>query len=156
MDAFLMSVSLPPDKLDDIVQLAFLVDSICYSLSGHVLFRQGQFFLPVATCSGSDYVMSFRNTSWLFITLQPNYFLLYTFPFQLFINYSCYLICNRSQFLCNFHFLMCLLLQMPHPVIGPFISRAMDCHYHLVDPGQVLCVGFILPCRNLNSWHDAT
>ena len=41
-----------------------------------------------------------------------------------------------------------LLLQMPCPVIGPFIFRVLNCHYQLVVPGQVLCVRLILPCKN--------
>ena len=39
-----MSVSLPPDKLAHSIVRSFLVaDPTCYSLLGHVLFRQGQF-----------------------------------------------------------------------------------------------------------------
>ena len=49
---------------------------------------------------------------------------------------------------------MWLLLQMPCPLIGPFIFRDLFCHYQLVDPGLVLCVGLILPCRSFRplSW----
>ena len=79
----------------------------------------------------------------MFIILQLIYFLLYNFPFQLCINLSGYLIYNRSRFLCNFHFLMWLLLQMPCLVIGTFIFRVLDCHYQLMDLGQVLCVRLI-------------
>ena len=43
-------------------------------------------FVPMATYNCSDCVMSFRVTCWLFIILQPNYFFLCNFPFQLFIN----------------------------------------------------------------------
>ena len=64
------------------------------------------------------------------------------------MNLRGYLIYNRSQFLCNFHFLMWLLLQMPCPVIGPFIFKVLDCHYQFMDPGQVLCVRLIMPCKN--------
>ena len=49
---------------------------------------------------------------------------------------------------CNFHFLMWLLLQMACPLIGLFIFRDLFCHCQLVDPGLVLCVGLILPCRS--------
>ena len=61
---------------------------------------------------------------------------------------------QRAQFLCNFHFLKWSLLLMPCPLIGPFIFRDLVYHYWLVDPGQVLCVGLILPCRSfrLLSW----
>ena len=77
-------------------------------------------------------------------------FLLFTFPFQHYVNWNDYLICNRAQFLCNCHLLMCLwlLLLMPHPLFGPFIFRDLGFHYQLVDPGLILCVGLILPCGN--------
>ena len=92
--------------------------------------------------------MSFRVTCWLFITLLPPCFLLFTFPLQVFVYWNGYLICNRAQFLCNFQFLMWLLILMPCPLIGPFIFRGLVYHCWLVDPGQVLCVGLILPCRS--------
>ena len=66
-------------------------------------------------------------------------FLLFTFPVQLFVNWNGNLICNRAQFLCNFHFLKWLLLLMPCPFIGSFIFRDLVCHYQLVDPGHILC-----------------
>ena len=37
---------------------------------------------------------------------------------------------------------------MPPPLIGPFIFRDLGYLYQLVVPGQVPCVGLILPCRN--------
>ena len=36
---------------------------------------------------------------------------------------------------------------MPCPLIGPFIFRNLACHYQLVDPGLVLCVGLIVPLQ---------
>ena len=35
-----------------------------------------------------------------------------------------------------------------------FLFRILDCHYQLLDPGQVLCAGLILPCTNFRqlSW----
>ena len=70
----------------------------------------------MATPNCNNCVMSFRMTC----TLWLNSFLLSTFPLQLCINWTGYLICNRTQFLCNFHFLMWLLLQMPCLVIWAF------------------------------------
>ena len=32
--------------------------------------------------------------------------------------------------------------------LGLFIFRTLDCHYQLLDDGQVLCVGLTLPCRS--------
>ena len=46
---------------------------------------------------------------------------------------------------------MWLLLQMPHPLTGPFIFRILVCSYQLVDPGLVLCIGLILPCWELQA-----
>ena len=37
---------------------------------------------------------------------------------------------------------------MPCPLIGPFIFRDLVCHNQVVDPGLVLCVVLILPCRS--------
>ena len=102
----------------------------------------------MATCNSGSCVVSFRVTCWLIIILWLIYFLLSTFPFQLCISLSDYLIYNKAQFLCNFHFLIWLLLWMLLPVIGPFIFRVLDCHNQLVDPGQFLCVRLILLCKN--------
>ena len=74
----------------------------------------------------SDCVVSFRVTCCLFIIFQINYFLWYYFLFQLCISLSGYLIYNRAQFLCNFHFLMLLLLHMLHLISGPFILRMVQ------------------------------
>ena len=106
--------------------------------------------MPLATPTPlyGDCVLSFRVTCWLFITLPPTCFLLSVFPFQLYVNGNSYLICNRVQFSGSFHFLMWLLLQMSHLFIWPITFRVMDCHYQLVDPGMVLCVGLILPSRS--------
>ena len=54
----------------------------------------------------------------------------------------------QYQFLCNFPFLIWLLLLMQCPLIGPFIFRDLAYCYWLMDPGQVLCEGLILPCRS--------
>ena len=78
---------------------------------------------------------------------SPTHFpLLFTFPFQLYINWNSYLICNRAWLLCNFHFWCgyCYWNHI-HPLIEPFIFRDLVCHYQLVDPD--LCVGLILSCR---------
>ena len=60
-----------------------------------------------------------------------------------------------EQFPCNIHFLMWLLLQMPWPIIGPFLFRGLVYPFQLVNPGLVLCVGLILSCwsfRQLPWW----
>ena len=70
------------------------------------------------------------------------------FPFLPCVNWNSYHISNRAQFLCNFLFLMWLLLLMPHSLIGPFIFRDLLCLYWLMDLGGLLCVRLILPCRS--------
>ena len=52
--------------------------------------------------------------------LPPIYFLVIIFTFPPYINWNSYLICNRTQFLCNFYFLMWLMLLMPCPLLGLF------------------------------------
>ena len=84
----------------------------------------------------------------MFTILPPIYFLMFIFPFPPYVNWNSYPICNRAQFHCNFHFLMWLLLLMPCSLSGPFIFRYLVYLYQLVDPGQVLCAGLILPCRS--------
>ena len=56
----------------------------------------------------------------MFTILLHICFLLFIFPIPPYINWNSYLICNKVQFLCNFHFLMWLLLLMSCPLIGPF------------------------------------
>ena len=46
---------------------------------------------------------------------------------------------------------MWLLLLMPYPLIGPFIFRDLGYLYWLVVPGQVLCIGLILPWQELKA-----
>ena len=102
----------------------------------------------MATPNCGTCFMSFRVTCYMFTILPPIYFLMFIFPFPPYVNWNSYLICNRAQFLCNFLFLMWLLLLMPCPLIGPFNFRDLVYLYGLVDPCWVLCAGLILPCRS--------
>ena len=43
-------------------------------------------------------------TCYMFTILSPICFLMFIFPFLPYVNWNSYLICNRAQFLCNFHF----------------------------------------------------
>ena len=80
---------------------------------------------------------------------SPNHLFSFAqFSFPPYISLNSYLICNRAQFHCNFHFLMWLLLLMPCYLIRPFIFRDLVYLFCLVDPGQVLCVGLILRYRS--------
>ena len=142
-----MSVCVPPDKLADIQQLA-----LSLLQTQHVTVHRVMSFLGKANfCTNghsqlrrlchviqSDRLTVFHSPVHLLSPVQ--------FSLSLYINWNGYLICNRAQFLCNFHFLMWLLLLMPCSLIGPFIFRDLVNHYWFVDPGQVLCVGLILPC----------
>ena len=144
-----MSVSLPPDKLADIQQLALSLLE-----NQHVTVCRVMSFLGKANFCTNGHsqlwcLCCVIQSDMLHVYYSPTiYFLLFIFPFPPYINWNSYLICNRAQFLCNFLFQMWLLLLMPHPFIGSFIFRDLGYLYCLVDPGQVLCVGLILPCRS--------
>ena len=84
----------------------------------------------------------------MFTILPRNYSHVFIFFFPLYINWNGCLLFNEVLFHCNFHFLMWSLLLMLHPLIGLFIFRVLGYPYQLVVPGQVPCVGLILPCRN--------
>ena len=104
-------------------------------------------FVPIATPNCGDCVMSFSDMLTVYHSPSPLFSPVY-FSFSALHQLDHYLICNRVQFPCNFHFLMWLLLQMPGTLIGPFIFRGLVCHNQLVEPGLVLCVGLLLPCRS--------
>ena len=129
-DTVHMSASLPPDKLADIQQLSL---SLLQTQCGIVC--QVMSFLGKANFCASGYSLMWRlchviNSVMLTVYHSPpQLFFLTTFPFQLYTNWNSYPVWNRVQFLCNFHFLMWLLLQMPHALIGPFIFRALVCSY---------------------------
>ena len=108
-DTVHMSVSLPPDKLPDIQQLALSLlqvqpITVCQVMS----------FLGKANFCANGHSQLWRlccviqSDIYLFITHLPICFLLFNFPFQLYINWNSYLICNRIQFPCNFYIVMWL------------------------------------------------
>ena len=84
----------------------------------------------------------------MFNILPHNYSFMFIFLFLLYINWNGCLTYNKFLFHCTFHFLMWSLLLMLHPLIGPFIFMVLGYLYQLVVPGQVPCLGLILPCRN--------
>ena len=144
-----MSVSLPPDKLVDIQQLALsLLETthvtVCKVMSflGKANFcTNGHSQLHCLCCViQSDMLSVYHSPMQLFH--------MFIFPLLSYINWNGWLIYNKVLFHCNFHFLMWLLLLLPHPLIGPFIFRDLGYLYQLVVPGLVPCVGLILPCRN--------
>ena len=99
-------------------------------------------------CIYENMVSEWTDITDKFITFRPISFLLFTFPFHLYISWNSFLIYSRAQFLCSFQLLMWLLLLMPCLLIGPFSFKGLVYHYWLVDLGQVLCIGFILTCRS--------
>ena len=147
-----MLVSLPPDKLADIQQLAL---SLLHTQ--HVTVHMVMSFLHKAIfCTNSHsqlwHLCCVIQSDMIHVYHSPTHLFLYVhFPFPPYVNWKCWLICNRAQFLCNFHFLMWLLLDNPHPLIGLFIFRDLGYFYWLVVLGQDLCVGLILPCRSSRS-----
>ena len=144
-DTVCMSVSLPPDKLADIQQLAFSLLQ-----NQHVTVCRVMSFLGTA-----NFCTNGHSQLWhLCHVIQSDMLHVYHSPTHLFshvhfslppyINWNSYLICNRTKFLCNFLFLMLLLVLMPCQLI----FRDLVNLYQLVYHGLVLCVGLILPCRS--------
>ena len=150
-DTVHMSVSLPPDKLADIQQLAlFLLCTL------HVTVCKVMSFLGKA-----NFCTNGHSQLWhLCHVIQSDMLSVYHSPTQLFlhVHFSLSSLCQLEWlstlqqspvlFHCIFHFLMWSLLLMLHPLIGPFIFRVLGYLYLLVVPGQVPCLGLILPCRN--------
>ena len=144
-----MSVSLPPDKLAEVQQLALSLlqnqhVTVCRFMSflGKANFCTNGHFQLRRLCHVilSDMMTVYHSPTHLFSHVH--------FSLSSLHQLDNYLICNRAQSLCNFLFQMWLLLLMPHPPIGPLIFTNLVYLYWLVDPGQVLCVGIILPCRS--------
>ena len=146
-DTVCMSVSLPPDKLADIQQLAL---SLLHT--PHVTVHKVMSFLGKANFCTNGH----SHFQHLYCVIQSDMLSVYHSPTQLFscvlfplyVNWNGCLTYNKLLFHCTFHFLMWSLLLMLHPLIGPFIFRDLGYLYQLVVPGQVPCLGLILPCRN--------
>ena len=124
-DTVYMSVSLPPDKLADIQQLAL---SLLWTT--HATVHRVMSFLGKAIfCTIGQ-----SQLHHLCHVIQCDMLTVYHSPMQLFshVHFSLsyltstgmsWLIYNKVPFLCNFHFQMWSLLLMPHPLIGPFIFQ---------------------------------
>ena len=145
-----MSVSLPPDKLADIQQLAL---SLLHT--PHVMVCKVMSFLGKANFCINGHSQLQR----LCHVIQSDMLSVYHSPTHLFSACSFFsfilastgpgwLTCNKVLFHCNSHFLMWSLLLMLHPLVGPFIFRDLGYLYPLVVHGLVPCLGLILPCRN--------
>ena len=144
-----MSVSLPPDKLADIQWLALSLVWTQHVTVCIVMSFLGKANFCTSGTSQLQHLCHVIESDMVCVYHSPNHLFSHiNFPFSHYINWNGWLICNRAQFLCNFHFLMWLLLLMPCPLIGPFVFRDLGYLYQLVVLGQVLCVGLTLPCRS--------
>ena len=84
----------------------------------------------------------------MFTILPHNYFCMFIFLFPLYINWNGWLNYNKFLFHCNFHFLMWSFATDATPTRWAFYFQGSGLHYQLVVPGQVPCLGLLLPCRN--------
>ena len=83
-DTVHMSVSLPPDKLADIQQLALsLLKTPHITVCRVMSFLGNANFVPMAIPNCDAYAVSFRVTCYTFIILPLNYFHMFIFPFLL-------------------------------------------------------------------------
>ena len=88
-DTVHMSVSLPPDNLTDIQQLALsLFQTQHMTVCRVISFLYKANFLPMATPNCGTYAVSFRVTCYMFIILPPNYFCLFIFPSPPYVNWN--------------------------------------------------------------------
>ena len=123
-DTVHMSVSLPPDKLADIQQLAL---SLLHT--PHVTVHKVMSFLGKANFCINGHSLLRRlcrviQCDMLSVYHSPTHcFLVFIFLLCPYINWTGWLTCNKVLFHCNFHFWMWSLLLMLHPLIGPFIFR---------------------------------
>ena len=123
-DTVHMSVSLPPDKLADIHQLA-----LSLLQTPHVTVHGVMSFLGKANFCTNGH----SQTAMLMPCHSEWHAVCLSFSTQLFLHVYFSLSSlhqlewlahlHRAQFLYNFYFLMWLLLLMPPPLIGPFIFR---------------------------------
>ena len=144
-----MSVSLPPDKLADIYQLAVsLLHTQCVTVHWFMSFLGkanncaiGNFQLwRLCHVIQSDMLTVYHSPTHMFSSTQ--------FSFSALGQLEQLSHLQQNPVPLQFHLLMWLLLQMPCTLIGPFIFRDLFYLYQLVDPGQVLCVGLILSYRS--------
>ena len=86
----------------------------------------------ICVMSFSVYVecLSYHSSACLFCS---------SYLFRLSVNLR-FLSWNGVQFLCNFLFLLGILLWILCPIIGPFIFRNLGYCYPLKGPGKILCV----------------
>ena len=110
-----MSVSLPPGKLPDIQQPALSLLQNQHVTIHRVMSSLGKANFSTNGHSQLWHLCHVIQSDMLYVTiLPPVYFLMFIFPFPPNIQWNSYLIYNRAQFLCNFLFLMWLLLLMSH------------------------------------------
>ena len=94
-------------------------------------------------------IMLFRVICSMFTILQLIYFFLFIFQYG--ISFRDCLSCTRVQSLCSFLFLLWLLLLMLYLFTWHFIFRVLHFLYPFLEPGQVLCTRYILPCMNFQA-----
>ena len=148
-DTVHMSVSLPPDKLADIQQLALSLQQ-----SQHVTVYQVMSFLGKANfCinghSQLQHLCHVIQSDMLYVCHSPTHL----FPW---VHFSLSLL-HQLEWLSQLQQSpVPLQLPLPDVVIATdatpthwaFIFRGLGYLYHSMDPGQVLCVGLILPCSS--------
>ena len=148
-DTVYMSVSLPPDKLADIQQLAL---SLLWT--PHVTVHMVMSFLGKA-----NFCTNGHSQLWhLCHVIQSDMLSVYHSPAQLFlhVHFSLSSLHQLEQLAKLQQSPVPLQFPLPDVVIAtdatpthwPFIFRDLGYLYQLVVPGQVLCVGLILSCRN--------
>ena len=148
-----MPVSLPSDKLVEIQQLTLsLLQRQPVTVHQVISFLVRPPFVP----------KDMHNLCQLYCVIEIDMLSVYHFIAHLFCSFQLCLscsVCFRDCLSCSRlqspgHFLMFLLLQMLHPSMDLFISRVLGFLYPVLEPSQVLCTRFILPCMNSRLLHS--
>ena len=148
-DTVHMSVSLPPDKIADIQQLALSLLQSEYVTVCKVMSFMGKANFCTDGHSQLQCLCQVIQSDMLHVYHSPNH-LFSHIPFSLSSSHQLAWLSHLQQ--------SPVPLQFPLPDVV-IATDAMPTHrafyfqgslylYQLVDPGQVLCVGLILPCRS--------
>ena len=151
-----MLVSLPPDKLADIQQLALSLFQTTHVTVHKVMSFLGKANFWTNVHSQLQHLCCVIQSDMLSVYHSPTQLFLHVHFSFLYVNWNGWLNYNKVLVHCNFHFWMWSLLLMLHPLIGPFIFRDLAYLYQLVVPGQVPCVGLIFPCGNFRQLHSCS
>ena len=149
-DTVHMSVSLPPDKLANIQLLALSLLQSQYVTVHRVMSFLGKANFCTSGHSQLWHLCHVIQSNMLQVCLSPNH-LFSCVNFSLSSLHQLEQLSHLQQSPAPLHFpppAVVIATDAMPTLIGPFIFRDLIYLYQLVDPGQILYAGLILPCRS--------